>query len=218
MKMSNNNAVLQSDIKYASDICHLGLTMEEISNELKKIVSLEEALLYAYNPENLLWRWLPAIIYDRFELEVYLDKKWAVFGCQHSYVLIHPVFQKQSMNIHDACLTEFNITDEIAVPYTPKLAAYCYGGFPWFRSYYKLCQEHDSFEKNTTIYKVKSKKNDNQDVVTALNKFKNLYRDSFSKEISKKYPEEKYPGIIHSFHSPVHIELAIFDTFLKEML
>lgn len=208
--------LLASDIAFASKLNNSGLTYYDILSELNKITKYDDVVSYNKSAGNMLWEWIPSIVHSMFGLDVYLNENWET-NKNYSYAMIHPVFMDQTAKVRDAILdSNFDIDEEKRIPFSLKLAASIYGGFPWFRSYYRLCNELHMFKnKETIILKIRARHISKSDIIKDLTTFKNEFRKRNGSKVRHQFfSKEEYPGIINVFHTPAHIEFCRFEFFL----
>jgi len=208
--------MLINNLNFALQCAGISHTTSVIENECDKIRTIDDVLAYNQKSNHFLWNWLPAIVYEKFGLDIYLNN---IFGTptKKCYVMLHPAF----INFKELLLKELQKLDveivEKQLKFSLSNISKVYGGFPWFRSYVMLCNDLNCFEKVTTVFQVEYFSNNSIDVIDMIRKWKNKYRDSLAPRIKKSYENEEFPGIVNAFHSPTYIEMERFSLLLTEI-
>ena len=202
------------DLCYALKCAGIEHFLGDVENEYNKLQTFTDILTYDACSDNLLWNWLPAIVYERFGLDFYLSN-FCKISTDECYVMLHPYFYDKK-EILRCALQKLNIkVSENTLFFSLPNVSKIYGGFPWFHSYIKLCNEVKCFDKTTIVFHVYSPKGKSVDMIDMIRKWKNEYRDLLAPRIKKTFVGESFPGIINTFHSPTYIEQKRFSLLLS---
>ncbi len=185
---------VQSDLKEKIPYKILETMINNIKNknDLEKIVN---------NEKHLLWNWCPSIAYNRFGLEYYTNIKPNKIN-NHTFVMINPKFISIKEELVEELEKNFDVVSIQNFKFTRGIIAKIYGGFPWYESYYRLCESLDLFEKDGVIIIIKNI----SDTINNLNNFKERERENYGPSIVKTFVDLEFNGILKPFHTPNHIE------------
>lgn len=188
----------------------------EIEKEYDKIQTIDDVIACDKLMNNLLWNWLPAIVYEKFGLDFYLSNFCNV-PTDQCYIMLHPYYATQKDRLREAIKSVGTEIFETRLCFSLSNAAKIYGGFPWFGPYVKLCRELNCFDKIASVFCVRSSNGAmSADMIERVRRWKNECRDAFAPAIKKNYAGEQFPGIINAFHSPTYIEYKRFAVLLND--
>lgn len=198
--------VFYKSLEYALGLKGDKTQFDSIRSRIDKIVDYEEIKKISKNPEDELFVWLPAIVFNMFGYDMYRNCDLNIED-NTTYVLFRPNSSYDFSVIDTISEMNMNVL-RYKYKFTSRLVASLYGGFPWFHSYYQTCVELKILNEIGYAYKISSK--DGRGCVKKIVEMKNRYRCLHPENtITLPLENEEYDGIIHSFHSPNCIENKI---------
>lgn len=190
--------------QYALELMKMQSAFPSLKEQIEKMKSYEDIKRVNELPGHILYPWVPVLVFQLFGYDMYqncdLNQESNV-----TYILFRPNV-KTDFSVIDTIKTEFDCrVKKYAYRFTPDLIARLYGGFPWFQSYCKVCDQLALWNKVGNAYKIES--SHAEGCVRKIVAIKNEYREIHPQEtVHIEFSGEEYNGIIHSFHCPNCIE------------
>ena len=171
---------------------------------ITKIRRYEELVEISNNRDDVLWPWVATLVFNIFGYEVYKSCNLNI-DSDRTYILFHPS-SEYDFSVVEEIKQKLNcVVTRKKYKFSKRLVARLYGGFPWFMSYCMACDEMELWDRVGIAFELHFDITENN--LRRLVEIKNKYRDSHPERIVKFYfPNMKYSGIIHPFHTPNPIE------------
>lgn len=191
-------------LQYALERMKMQSDFPSLIECIGNIKAYEDIKTINESSEHILYPWVPVLVFQLFGYDMYqncdLNQEATV-----TYIMFRPNIKTDFSAINTIKAELDCRVKKYAYQFTPDLIARLYGGFPWFQSYCKICNQLALWNEVGTAYKIES--NHAEGIVRKLVAFKNKYREIHSEEtVQIEFPDEEYDGIIHSFHCPNCIE------------
>jgi hypothetical protein len=198
-----NDKKLIEYILFAQQDLDEQIEKKDLQTLIFQIDSINKVFEIDEDPNNSLWRWIPAIVFNKFGFECYQKIKPKNYE-KSSIVMLNPC-NVNALNDLTTALNEEGFKFSIdKFTFLCSTMAQVYGGFPWYESYKRLCQELDIYGKTGYLFTIEE--DENIDIIECLRVFKNENRYKFGNEIKREYDLLDYPGILNCFHTPNYIE------------
>lgn len=184
----------------------------EILEKMEKINTYDD--IKDIKEGDFLFEWRPALVFEKCGYEKYrncdLNKE-----SKQTYIIFRPGIEIDKLILENIRKENKCFIEEFRYIFTKRLIARIYGGFPWFRSYCRICDELELWNKESIAYRITSEQYCINYIVELKNKYRTTYKD---KTIKRDYSDEYYPGIIHTFHTPNCIENEIHCKAIEKEL
>lgn len=190
-------------LKYAFELRGEMDKFDSVRKRIDTISDYEEIKQIHNDKQDELFQWIPTIVFNLFGYEAYRNCDLNVDN-DKTIILFRP------NQIYDfSIIEEFHDigleTYKYEYRFTPWLVASIYGGFPWFNSYYKLCEKLDLLNKCSYMWTIKSI--NGEKCIRKVVEMKNEFRKKHPEQTFELLlPDNKFNGVIHSFHTPNCIE------------
>jgi hypothetical protein len=150
-----------------------------------------------------LWWFIPAILYSLFDQAIDFDWLESDRMIKQSIVLVPPPFTGIESQLYDD-ISSLGMTVSTSTHlFTQRMIGLLYGGFPWFSSFWRICEARHILNRECVVLSIEAKE---LDVPGALELFKRRRRNLYGKSLQLACEDLAYPGVVRPFHSPSRIE------------
>lgn len=175
---------------------------ESVTQKIRKISGYDEIKELWEQRDEMMFHWIPTIIFNCLGYEKYKTCDLNIESSR-TFIMCRPN-ESYDCTIINGLKRDYNI-EEFTYHFSPWLVASLYGGYPWFKAYYRICDEYHLLNKEGQGWFVTSSKGEN--CVKKIVEMKNTFRDEHPEQtLIQTFEGEKYKGVLHPFHTPNCIE------------
>jgi len=208
MKNSSENfPQVSEELIHYLEVAHMAVGNDFLPDNfralLEVIKSRNDIIAINENRNHPLWWFLPAILYSLYDQAIDFD--WLEKDCRirESVIVIPPPFVALENQLSaDISSLGMKVSRRVH-SFTLRMVGLLYGGFPWFESFWRICEAKQLLSKECLILSVEA---EDLDVPTALELFKRRRRNSYGHSLQLACEDLAYPGVVRPFHSPSRME------------
>lgn len=173
-------------------------------NEVSLLQNINDIDSIANNQNSPLWWFIAPVAYNLFGKSALLRQS---ANYNHTVAVIPPIFK------HDEALIVKELeklgckTSSRSIVYSRLFVGLLYGGYPWYTSFCRACDELSVFDQSAIIIDIDLPTGNKAISVEEINVQKEHIRDLLSAPKIVEFKNEEYPGLIRPFHMPEPIEV-----------